>query len=530
MYRLLIVDDEEIEREGMVQFIPWEKYGVQLVGAAWNGIEALTIIKEEKPDIVLTDIKMPVMDGITLIREAKKIYCDMEFIVLSGYGEYEFTSQAMEEGIRHYILKPFDERKILEVLEKVKEEIQRKRMSFAEKQNYRAAVRSLLPRAKEQIFRNLLLGREQMKEDYKMFVKEMGDEKRPVMVLAVRSQMEMDDLAQFVIGNILNELLGEAQILMSAFVQNEVLFLLDEGCRERVEEAVVRTQTELTKLKPMPLSVALSETGQLDSVNELYQQTQELFRMGTADLEGDSQGQVLHYGMFRELKKEAEMLVNYQRLAETKDFGVVLFECYLAYLKMALKGFSLRQMEEVFSWTIKILCTDGKMGTGKDEPDKHPEETDKKEFSQDFIEWKLVETAVLSIAGGKGLPSGKEDLRARKILLAVYQNLNNPEISIHYLAQNVLFVNEDHFGRIFLKYQKKKFSTFLLEQRIELAKGLIRFGPKEKLSDIAQLVGYPPDGQYFSKMFKKVTGSSPSEYKEQSLQKERERRREEGWQ
>lgn len=147
------------------------------------------------------------------------------------------------------------------------------------------------------------------------------------MVLAVRSQMKMDDLAQFVIGNILNELLGEDQILMSAFVQNEVLFLLDAGCRGRVEKAVAQTRSEFAKFKPVPLYAALSETGQLGSVNELYQQAQELFRIGTEE----KQAQVLHYGMFRELKREAEMLVNYHRLAETREFGVILFECYLAY-------------------------------------------------------------------------------------------------------------------------------------------------------------------------------------------------------
>lgn len=192
-------------------------------------------------------------------------------------------------------------------------------------------------------------------------------------------------------------------------------------------------------------------------------------------------------------------------------------------------------MEEVFSWTVKILCTDGQERTDKSGSEKQMEEAeqkdrtkqkDREESALDLAAWKLLEAAALAIAEYKELPAGKEDLRARKILLAVYQNLNNQEISIHYLAQNVLFINEDHFGRVFLKYQKKKFSAFLLEQRIELAKGLIRFGPEEKLSDIAQLVGYPPDGQYFSKMFKKVTGSSPSEYKELSIQKERERRRE----
>lgn len=104
MYRLLIVDDEELEREGMAEFIPWKEYDIELVGTAWNGVEGLEKIKKLQPDIVITDIKMPVMDGIELIRKAKRLYPDIVFIVLSGYGEYEYTSQAMEEGVRHYIL------------------------------------------------------------------------------------------------------------------------------------------------------------------------------------------------------------------------------------------------------------------------------------------------------------------------------------------------------------------------------------------------------------------------------------------
>lgn len=103
MYKILIVDDEEIEREGMAQFIDWASFGVELIGTAQNGVEALEMIAMERPDIVLTDIKMPVMDGLELIRRAKESFPQVHFIVLSGYGEYEFTSQAMERGIRHYL-------------------------------------------------------------------------------------------------------------------------------------------------------------------------------------------------------------------------------------------------------------------------------------------------------------------------------------------------------------------------------------------------------------------------------------------
>ncbi len=171
MYRLLIVDDEEIEREGMAQFIPWEIYDVELAGTAWNGADGLEKIRLTRPDIVLTDIKMPVMDGIGLIRAAKEEFPAVEFIVLSGYGEYEYTSQAMELGVRHYVLKPCDEERISEILRKVEAEIEKKRGQRQKMEDYRQTVEQLLPRAREQILRNLLLERETLTEEGRRFLK-----------------------------------------------------------------------------------------------------------------------------------------------------------------------------------------------------------------------------------------------------------------------------------------------------------------------------------------------------------------------
>lgn len=104
MHTLLIVDDEEIKREGMAQFIPWDTYKIKVAGTARNGAEGLEKIAKYKPYLAIVDIKMPVMNGIEMIRKAKEQYPDMTFVVLSGYGDYEFTSQAMELGVRHYPL------------------------------------------------------------------------------------------------------------------------------------------------------------------------------------------------------------------------------------------------------------------------------------------------------------------------------------------------------------------------------------------------------------------------------------------
>ena len=125
MYTLLIVDDEEIEREGMAQLILWEKYGYRLAGTAKNGAEGLEKIGQLHPDIAIVDIKMPVMNGIEMIRQGQAAYPDTAYVVLSGYGDYEYTSQAMELGVRHYILKPCDDAKIMPVLDRAVQELGR---------------------------------------------------------------------------------------------------------------------------------------------------------------------------------------------------------------------------------------------------------------------------------------------------------------------------------------------------------------------------------------------------------------------
>ena len=156
MEKLLIVDDEEIELDGMAELIDWPSYGYELVGTAINGKRGLALIQEKQPDIVITDIKMPVMDGLAMIRVAQEQHVDTVFVVLSGYGDYEYTSQAMQLGIRHYILKPCDEAKILPVLEQARAELHERRSKAQKTTEMENTVRRMAPMAREKALRDLL--------------------------------------------------------------------------------------------------------------------------------------------------------------------------------------------------------------------------------------------------------------------------------------------------------------------------------------------------------------------------------------
>ncbi len=103
MLKLLIVDDERIIRETMATIIDWNTLDIQLIGTAKDGIEAYNIILDEYPDIVLTDIKMPALSGIELIAKIHEINPQTQFIILSGYGEFEYAKKAMQYGVKHYL-------------------------------------------------------------------------------------------------------------------------------------------------------------------------------------------------------------------------------------------------------------------------------------------------------------------------------------------------------------------------------------------------------------------------------------------
>lgn len=503
MYKLLIVDDEDIEREGMARFIPWGDYGINLVATAWNGVDGFEKIQTERPDIVLTDIKMPVMNGIELIKKTRENFPEIEFIVLSGYGEYEFTSQAMEEGVRYYILKPCDEEKIVEVLNKVKKEILEKRAQRRRTQEYSQKVRKLLPRAKEQLFHNMLLDREKMQEDYQIFLDEFGTEHQQIRILALHMEEQIDYLEQFVLGNILGELLGENNILLSTVVQQNILFLL-RGCQiGQIEPALTRTREEFRRVTSNTMSAAVSREGMIADVHLLYEQILELFRMGLG-VDGET---LLHYGVFREAEGRLSSLIDYQKISKSNDYGDILFELYLIFVKMELEDYTYEQKREMCIWIIKVIY--GRQMQPEAETETDPETGADKT-------WRLFREAAGQIASYQGIPEegDKEEQRVRSILLAAYQYLREPDMNIRFLAKEVLFMNEEYFGRIFLKNRKIKFSTFLLETRIALAKQILDYKPDIRISQLAEITGYSPDGQYFSKAFKKSEGLSPTEYRD----------------
>ena len=123
MLKLIIADDERIIRESISKMIDWNSLGIELIGLCSDGIEAYNMILDECPDIVLTDIRMPGLSGLELIEKISQTDLNIQFILLSGFGEFEYAKKAIQYGVSEYLLKPVTAMELTGVIEKMKKKV-----------------------------------------------------------------------------------------------------------------------------------------------------------------------------------------------------------------------------------------------------------------------------------------------------------------------------------------------------------------------------------------------------------------------
>ena len=159
--RALIVDDEKYERLLLSKMIDWDKIGISLVGTAASGKEAIQIFEEVHPEIVLTDISMPEMDGLELSRRLKEIDDETKIVIITGFREFDYAKQAISIGVADFFLKPIDQDEVEKLLEKMKGEV-------IKRTEDRELLNESLPLLAEDYVRKLLIGDEPKRMEEKL--------------------------------------------------------------------------------------------------------------------------------------------------------------------------------------------------------------------------------------------------------------------------------------------------------------------------------------------------------------------------
>lgn len=497
MMKLLIVDDERIIRETIASLVDWESLGITLIGTAENGIEAYNIILDEYPEIVLTDIKMPGLGGLDLIQRIHEINPDTQFVILSGYGEFEFARCAMKYGVKHYLLKPCNEEQIIESLRHAKEDylntVSKKRALIESNGNI-----------SQMVMKNILA-----------FYLQTQDSDMEEMVHPYSSQFEINQVPyhQYYIYYVEKEnyktICSELQRFGKQYFPEVVLYIFYvKGTVSFFFHANGHTEEDSIK----KLFAALLKK-KFSVVPEFKEEKFE--NLHTLMLHFVKH--IRNYEVIYQVSGESVFpIYNYYNVvAEMYRLVDIAFSQDMDHANDSLKNlFSLLQdisdinllRQQVFAL---IIYTVSKQAS--------PNMSDAMEYLL-YMNQLTDEKAILDSMQTK-LTEFFEEYHisfthmslSQKVIACVEENLEKSELSLKWIAENYLFMNVDYLSKRFAKETGMKFSKYLTNLRIQKAKHYMETGIYSVL-EIAERVGCGQNPQYFSQIFKKNTGQSPSQY------------------
>lgn len=160
LYTIMVVDDEEEIRLGIIKKIQWEEYGFKVIGDAENGQEALEKAEKLRPDIVMTDIKMPFMDGLELGRELTKKMPESKIIIFSGSDDFEYAQKAIKINVIEYVLKPINSNELIEILKRLKVKLDKEYDEKINLESLHNHYLESLPILREQFLASVIEGRQ----------------------------------------------------------------------------------------------------------------------------------------------------------------------------------------------------------------------------------------------------------------------------------------------------------------------------------------------------------------------------------
>ena len=164
--KVFLVEDETVIREGLRDRIPWDQFGYRFVGEAADGEMALPLIRKTKPDVLITDIKMPFMDGLSLSKIVSKEFPRMKIIIISGYDDFEYARQAIEVGVDQYLLKPVTRMKLKNVLLELKDKIEQDQEQEDYRTQFQNEIQEYEQFSRRRFMEKILEGELSVKEIY----------------------------------------------------------------------------------------------------------------------------------------------------------------------------------------------------------------------------------------------------------------------------------------------------------------------------------------------------------------------------
>ncbi|GAA0135459.1 hypothetical protein YSY43_22990 [Paenibacillus sp. YSY-4.3] len=548
MYKLILADDEADVREGLVEQIDWAGLGFTVMDTAENGKEAAELIEKHVPDVVVTDIQMPFMNGLQLSDWIRNQYPSIKIIILTGFEEFEYAQQAIRLQIDEYILKPFSSAELAEVLRKVKRNIDEE---LAARENVRTLTehyRQSLP-VLQSLFLSSLVSRRlpdaEIREKSRNYELDLVGEGYMVSVISVDSpaltelededgsdpsvvrppslrDMKDNQLQLFAVLNIADEIMKREQF-GRAFIHHDVVVLLSICPEDDKEHNSVRTLAILEEIRfsverYLKLSITAGGGSVVQKLSDLtisYEEAQQALdyrlilghnkviwiqdvesRQSIPFIYDDTREKeltrCLKVGSDLELQNLLDELFSVMVGSKVsyEDFQVHLLEMLTTVIRVTKESGA--NLDQLFGNEGSLLGHFAKIN-----------------HASEAKTWFIGICAKLrgSIASERQSSYSQLVAEAKEYIQA---NFHDSDISINIVCRH-LHISTGYFSNIFKREMKTTFVNYLLGVRMEAAQYLLR-STELKAFEIAERVGFS-DANYFSFCFRKKFGISPKEYR-----------------
>lgn len=529
MYKIVIVDDESIIRRGLSQNIDWNSLGYEVIGTASDGEEGLEMMKNLKPDIVISDIRMPVMDGLEMVHQARKQRLPCKAILMSGYEDFRYAQTAINLKVEKYLLKPIDNENLIKVVKRVTRQIDAERQLEHQ-------ISESMPLLRHNFVSRLLSGRltaEQVESEQEFLGIQLTAERYQVLSIKVddfQSEQYADhpqaqELLKFGIMEQVKEVfccfpqiqfhdIGGDEIVLIAGCsdgeENAMLRKTYHQCEiliQKIEENMETTVTiGMGRYRSGYKGIAKSYTeasaaieyrhmlgknriisiqdihlpGRRDSISitELEKQMVSSIKMGLVEETNRSLDAIRDKIVERE----------YVTLEKMRLIGLELSILLIKEAENWIENSSKNRIEDFYSISQAIMS--------------------KETLDEIFgVVLALVEEIAKGI-NAQRISQQKEIID--QAIAYIDANYGNEDLSLQDVAQNV-HISSSYFSTIFKKEKNINFTDYLTETRMKKSMELLR-NTNLKAYEIARMVGYS-NPQYFSLCFKKYTGYSPLQFK-----------------
>ncbi len=537
MLKVFLVEDESVVREGLRDNIPWQQYGYEFVGEASDGEMALPLIQKTKPDVLLTDIKMPFMDGLSLSRLVHQEFPDMKIIIISGYDDFEYARGAILVGAEQYLLKPITRAAMQKVLAELKTKIENEREQKTYQEKFQSESREYEQFSRTDFFVKVFEGRMSVQDIYEEAARlslKINAACYNILLFTLQEKrtvesggMESEDFARKR-EEILHYFIRYPENLVFRWNVNTYGVLI-KGSVEQMPELTARCLENVERIchpakDTLDWYVAAGDpVERLSLLAECYSNAnhffafrflmpgQHVFTRETVRLNVPGKEEGGRIGNLDPSKMDAELIREFL-LQGAKDEIADYVENYLRALGEALQSSMFRNYLTLHAYFVTVAYVES-LGCEKEELIRLMSDrglTPERQYDvnelQDYF-CGLIEKA-LELRDRESANQSERILK--KALSYIEENYSQETLSLNSVAGEV-DVSANYFSAIFSRAMQVTFVEYVTGKRMEKAKKLLR-QTQMHTGEIAQEVGYK-DPHYFSFVFKKTQGCTPREYR-----------------